>query len=115
VTTDAKTCGACGTTSSPQWWQAEPRLCGHDTLCHACHAEIKQALLDLVAAARRLLKPVLLALAGTTRGAADRHDAKQAAAALGPPPPEVIARHGRQCGWQLDHCPDRAEHTRWFP
>jgi hypothetical protein len=119
VTDEAKVCGACGATSSPQWWQAEPRLCGHETLCHSCHTEIKAALVDLVAAARRLPKPVLMSMAITTRGAADMHERKQLARAqveaAGGVPPEVRDRHGRQCGWQLERCRDPEEHRRWFP
>jgi hypothetical protein len=119
VTDEAKVCGACGATSSPQWWQAEPRLCGHETLCHACHTKIKDALTSLVGAARRLPVAVLLQLAETTRGAADMHERKVLARAqveaAGGVPPEVRDRHGRQCGHDGSRCRDPEEHRRWFP
>jgi hypothetical protein len=86
VTDEAKACGACGAcgaTSSPQWWQAEPRLCGHETLCHACHVKIKDGLVALVAAARRLPVAVMLSIAETTSNAADRYEARKQATAAG--------------------------------
>jgi len=78
VTADAKACGACGATSSPQWWQAEPRLCGHDTLCHACHTKIRDALVDLVANARRLPMPVLIEFVSMVRELGDKAERMRA-------------------------------------
>lgn len=116
---EPRKCGACESVQSSQWWQAEPRLCGHAVLCHECHTKVRNALTMLVGAARRLPLPVLLQLADTTAGAADMHERRQLAqqqvANAGGVPAEVAARHGRQCGWQLANCRDRAEHERWFP